>query len=104
MTLPINERSNLDNQARENIIWVMNMWILFNNIWIPTFFTNSVQCLSFTNHINFIAWLVELHLYHPNSKLTFTRFTAAQNQHYCQEQSSVPGNPLSQCKFNKFVI
>ncbi|EOY08187.1 Uncharacterized protein TCM_022527 [Theobroma cacao] len=79
----------------------MYMRILFNNIRIPTFFTDSLQSLSFPNHVNFIAWLVHhqilLQTQHLASEFPFTRFTAAQYQYHCHEQSTVPGKLLRHC-------
>jgi len=49
-------RCNLDNKAREDIIRVMNMRIILNNKSIITLITNCVKCLTFTNHIDFVAW------------------------------------------------
>lgn len=83
------------------------MWILLNNIWIPTFFTDSLQGLSFTNNIDFIARLVgvgDIFLQNPTREFAFTAwFTAAQNQHYCQEQSTVPRNPLGHCNRRRWT-
>jgi len=73
-SLAIVERGDPDYEAGENIVWVMDMWILLNNIWIPTFFTDSLQRLSFPNHVNFIARLVVDHVFlqHPNREFAFT--------------------------------
>ncbi|KAJ6317403.1 hypothetical protein OIU76_013026 [Salix suchowensis] len=78
-------------KARENIIGVVNVWIFFNNIRIPAFFTNSIQSLPFSNHIYLIAWPVLGNPRMPDrSQFTLTHFTAAQNQHQRHQQSTAP--------------
>ncbi|KAK9170439.1 hypothetical protein Syun_002579 [Stephania yunnanensis] len=47
----------------------MNMRILFNNERVATFFTNCMQCLSFSNYIYLITW--SIHDLLPANSLSF---------------------------------
>uniref|UniRef100_F6HKJ1 Uncharacterized protein n=1 Tax=Vitis vinifera TaxID=29760 RepID=F6HKJ1_VITVI len=76
------------------------MGVLFHDIRIPTFFADGMQSFSFPNYVNLIAWLLRVLLVQPNHDLIMTLggFTAAQHQHECQEQCTVPGDLL--CQFS----
>lgn len=88
--------SDLDYQARENIIRIMDMWILFHNVRISTSFSDCLQRLPLPNHVNFVArpGVVDALSLRRHREFTFTRFAAAQDQQYCQEQSTIPWSPL----------
>ena len=48
-------RSNLDDKARENIIRVMDMWVTLNDKRVTALVADGVECLTFTNDIDFIT-------------------------------------------------
>lgn len=47
----------MDNEAREDIIGVMDVRIVLNNERVTTLVTYCVKCLTFSDNIDFLAWL-----------------------------------------------
>lgn len=99
------EGGDLDKESREDIIRVMDMRVRFDNKRVSAFFTDTLQRLSFSYLVYLITRPPLRHIHAAAAgynvvnlrRLAFTHFAAAQNQHRCHKQSSVPRYRLCHC-------
>lgn len=62
-------RSDLDDEARENIIRVMDMRVALHDKGVAALVTDGVEGLAFTDHINFITGPVDHEVFSPSNRV-----------------------------------